>query len=180
MSITEANYDRQDAYLETGRAPVDELDSPFRLDRRDRSLGVLGCDIATVQQTARHVLALARVALHHLGTGLEARVRHLCDGVLLMVSLVGRDERRKGREWEVDTREGDKVGLELVEIDVERAVEAQGCCDGRHDLCDEAVEVREAGLRNTELLFADIKDRLVVDLVACQDRSNVRMRRCIP
>ena len=165
MSQSKEDYTtKEQTDLEASGAPVDELDGLLGLDRRDRSLRVLGRDIATVQQTARHVLALARVALHHLGTGLEARVRHLCDGVLLMVGLVGRDERREGREREVDTREGDKVGLELVEVDIERAVEAQGRCDGRHDLCDEAVEVREAGLRNAEPCLADVEDGFIVNL----------------
>jgi hypothetical protein len=45
---------RQATNLETGRAPVDELDSSLSLDAGYSSLGVFGCDVATVQQCAGH------------------------------------------------------------------------------------------------------------------------------
>ena len=35
-------------------------------------MNVLGDDITTVQQTSRHVLAVARIAFHHLVVGLKA------------------------------------------------------------------------------------------------------------
>ena len=76
-------------YLEAGQAPVDELNRLLRLDARDSSRGVLGDDIATVEQAAGHVLALTGVALDHLVTLLEARVGHVENGVLFMGGLLG-------------------------------------------------------------------------------------------
>ena len=81
-----------------------------------------------------------------------------------MVGLVRGEERRKRRDREVDTREGDEVGLELVQVDVQRTIEAERRGDRGDNLSDQAVQVREAGLGDVELVLADIEDRLVVDL----------------
>lgn len=81
-----------------------------------------------------------------------------------MVSLVGREKGRIRSDGEMNTGEGHQVGLELVQVDVEGAVEAERRGDRGHDLRDQAVQVREAGLRDVEPVLADIEDRLVVDL----------------
>ena len=151
-------------YVEASQAPVDEPNRLLGLDARDGGRSVLGDDVATVEQAARHVLALVGVALDHLVAGLEARERHLGDGVLLVVRLVGGEERSEASDREVDTREGHQVRLELVEIDVQGAVESEGRGDGGDDLRDQAVEVGVAWLGDAETLLADIEDRLVVDL----------------
>ena len=75
------------------------------------------------------VLALAGVALDHLVSCLEARVGHLGDGVLFVGCLGGGDDGGVGGEGEVDTGVGDQVGLELVQVNVEGAVESEGCSD---------------------------------------------------
>merc|ERR1711912_206733 len=54
-----------DTTLEAGRAPVDELDGALGLDGSDGSVDILGDDVATVHHAARHVLAVARIALGH-------------------------------------------------------------------------------------------------------------------
>ena len=131
-----------DAALEAGRAPVDELDRALGLDGRDRGVDVLRHDVATVHEAARHVLAVARVALGHHAGRLEHRVGDLGDRELLVVRLLGRDDRRVRREHEVDARVRHEVGLEFGDVDVERAVEAERRRERRADLCDEAVEVR--------------------------------------
>lgn len=114
-----------DTELEASRAPVDELDGPLGLESGDGSVGVVGDDVTAVQQARGHVLAVAGVALDHLVVGLEARHGHLLDRVGLVSGLGGRDDGRVGDEREVDTRVRDQVGLELVEIDVERAIETK-------------------------------------------------------
>lgn len=114
-----------DTELEASRAPVDELDGPLGLERGDGSVGVVGDDVTAVQQARGHVLAVAGVALDHLVVGLEARHGHLLDRVGLVGGLGGRDDGRVGDKREVDTRVRDQVGLELVEIDVERAIETE-------------------------------------------------------
>ena len=81
-----------------------------------------------------------------------------------MVSLVGGDEGRETGNREVDTRERHQVGLELVQVNVEGAVEAQRRRHRGDNLGDQAVKVDEAGLQNVELVLADIEDRLVVNL----------------
>ena len=120
--------------------------------RRDKKLSVLT------------VLALARIALDHLVASLEAGEGHFRDRVLLVVGLVGGDERREAGDGELDTRERNEVRLELVQVDVQGAVETKRGGDRRHDLRNQAVQVDEAGLRNVELVLADIEDRLVVNL----------------
>ena len=42
-----------------------------------------------------------------------------------MMSLLGGDDGSESGEGEVDTREGHKVGLELVQINVERTIETE-------------------------------------------------------
>jgi hypothetical protein len=58
--------------LEASRAPINELDGTLRLESGDSGVNVLGHNIATVQQTGSHVLAIARITFYHLVVGLEA------------------------------------------------------------------------------------------------------------
>ena len=51
--------------------------------------------------------------------------------------LLSRDDRRIGDEGEVNSWVGHQVGLELVQIDVQGAIEPQGSRDGRDDLADQ-------------------------------------------
>jgi hypothetical protein len=101
-----------DTELETGRAPVDELDGTLGLDGSNGRVDVLGDDVTAVEEGASHVLALARVALDHLVVGLEARVGELGNRVGLVGRLGRRDDRGVGREREVDTGEGNLRGRE--------------------------------------------------------------------
>jgi hypothetical protein len=120
-----------DTKLEASRAPVDELDSSLGLKGGNGGVGVVGDDVTTVQQAGGHVLAVAGVTLDHLVVGLEARHGHLLDGVGLVGSLGGRDNGRVGNQREVDSGVRDQVGLELIQIDVEGAVESERGGDGR-------------------------------------------------
>mmetsp|Transcript_13339 Transcript_13339/g.19237 ORF Transcript_13339/g.19237 Transcript_13339/m.19237 type:complete len:474 (-) Transcript_13339:76-1497(-) len=151
-----------DTALEAGGAPVDELDGALGLDGGDRGVDVLGDDVTAVHQAARHVLAVAGIALSEHGAGLEDRVGDLCDGELLVVRLLGRDDRGVGRKHEVDTRVGHQVGLELGDVDVEGAIEAEGGREGRHDLRDDAVEVGVRRALDVEAAAAHVVDGLVV------------------
>jgi len=82
--------------LKAGGTPVNELDVALGLDGSDGVVDVLGHHITTIEQAARHVLAVARITLHHLVRWLEARVGDLGDAVLLVVSLLRRHHRRVG------------------------------------------------------------------------------------
>lgn len=130
------------------------------LDRRNGGVAVLRDDISTVKEAAGHVLALAGVALDHLVRRLEARVSHLRDRILLVVGLVRREDRRVRREGEVDTREGNQVGLELVEIDIEGSVEPEGRGNGRDDLGDKPVEVGVRRRLDAKVAAADLVDAM--------------------
>lgn len=152
-----------DTELESGRAPVNELDGALGTDVGNGGVDVLGDNVSTVKETACHVLAAAGVALDHLVVGLEARDGHLGDRVGLVEGLLGGDDRSVGGEGEVDTGEGDKVGLELVEVDVEGAVKAERGSDRRDDLSDKTVKVGERRRGNAEVATANVVDSLVVD-----------------
>ena len=110
------------------------------------------------------VLALTGVALDHLVASLEAGEGHVSDRVLFVVRLLRGDDGCEGGKGEVNTREGHQVGLELVQVDVERAIETQRSGDGGDDLSDETVQVGEARLVNAETLLANVVNRLVIDL----------------
>ena len=91
-----------DANLEASRAPIDELDCPLRLERRDSHMDVLRNDIATVEQTSCHVLAIAWVALDHLVVGLKAGHGDLLHRVGFVRGFGGRHDRGVGGKREVD------------------------------------------------------------------------------
>ena len=80
-----------------------------------------------------------------------------------MVGLSGRDDWGEGSEGEVDTGEGYQVGLELVQVDVQRTIESKGSGDRRDNLGNQTVEVREAWGGNSQVLLANVIDGLVVD-----------------
>lgn len=119
--------------FETSWAPVDELDGTLGLKSCDSAVDVVWHDIATVQQACCHILSVAWIALNHLVVWLKARHGHLLDGVGLVGCLGSGDDRSISDEREMDTWVWDQVGLELVEIDVEGTVEAEGCGDGGDD-----------------------------------------------
>ena len=152
-----------DADLEAGWAPVDELDGSLGLDDGDGGVDVLWNDVTAVHHAARHVLALAWIALdHHVG-GLEAAVGDFSDGELFVVRLLSRDKWGVGAEWEVDSLERNEVGLELRQIDVQSAVETEGSSDTRDHLSDDTVKVGVGAVLNVEVAVADIVHSLVID-----------------
>jgi hypothetical protein len=80
----------------------------------------------------------------------------------------------------VDTRVRDQVGLEFVEINVQRTIETKGGSDGRddwsmlgiefksdamygHTLGDQTVQVDIVGALKTKVSSADVIDSLVID-----------------
>ena len=65
--------------------------------------------------------------------------------LMLVVGLLGGDDRSIGDQGEVDPGVGHQVGLELSQVDVEGAVEAEGGRDGGHDLADQTIEVGVGG-----------------------------------
>lgn len=114
-----------DTQLEASRTPVDELDGALGLEGGDSSVGILGHDITTVQQASSHVLAISGVTLDHLVVRLKAGHSHLLNRVGLVGSLGSGNNGSVGDKREVNTWVRHQVGLELVQVDVQGAIEAQ-------------------------------------------------------
>ena len=151
-----------DTALETSGRPVDELDGTLGLDGGHRRVDVLGHNITTVHQAARHVLTVTGVTLDHHGGGLEDGVGDLGDGQLLVVRLLGGDDRRVRGHAEVDTRVRDQVGLELGDVNVQGTVETQRRGERRDALRDQAVEVGVGRALDVQGAAADVVQGLVV------------------
>ena len=66
-----------DTALETGWAPVDELNSSLGLDGGDSGVDILGDDITSVHEAACHVLSVSWVTFGHHGCWLESGVGNL-------------------------------------------------------------------------------------------------------
>jgi len=114
-----------DADLEAGRTPVDELNGALGLESGDGTMGILGHDISTVEQTGGHVLSITRVALDHLVVGFEAGHGNFLNRVRLVRSLGGGDHGRVCNQGEVDAWIWHQIRLELVQVNVKRTIEAE-------------------------------------------------------
>merc|ERR1711990_416629 len=152
-----------DTALETGGAPVDELDGPLGLDGSNGGVDILGDDITTVHKAAGHVFTVTGVALGHHGCGLEGGVGDLGNGELLVVGLLSGDDGSVRGKHEMDPGVGDEVGLELSDINVEGTIEPEGGGEGGDDLGDESVEVGVGGPLDVEVAAADVVHGLVVE-----------------
>jgi hypothetical protein len=63
-----------------------------------------------------------------------------------------------------------QVGLELVEIDVQRAIKSQRSSDGGNNLSDQPVQVRKTGGGDVEVLLANVVNGFVVNLYQSQTK----------
>ena len=151
-----------DANLEASGTPVHKLDGALGLDGSNGSIDVLGHDISTIQHAAGHVLAVARVTLHHLVGRLETGVSDFSHAQLLVVCFLGRNDGGIGHQGEMDSRVWHQVGLELGKIHIEGTIESEGGSDGRHNLTNETVEIGIGRSLDVQVPAADIVDSLVV------------------
>lgn len=94
---------------------------------------------------------LLRLALDHHGRRLEDGHRDLSHGQLLVVGLLGRDDRSIGREHEVDARVRHQVRLELRDVHVQGSIEAKAGRQGTDDLGDQAVQIGVRGALNVQV-----------------------------
>ena len=112
MIPTYTYYDgqiREQIYLESCRTPVHELDTPLRLDGGDSMVDIFryyvtseikdfvtfGKQRLPVEQTDSHVLAIARIALHHLVVRFEAHISDVVYGQSFMIRLKQNKEYKK-------------------------------------------------------------------------------------
>jgi hypothetical protein len=91
---------------------------------------------------------------------LEGDIR---DTEALVLTLGGRDDRRVADEGVVDTGVRNQISLELVEIDVESTIEAEGRGDRADDLGNKAVQMLIGRARNVEVATANVVHGLVID-----------------
>ena len=111
--------------LKTSWTPVDELDGAFAFYGGNGGIDVFGCNIATVEHAASHVLTTTRITLNHLVTRFETSCCDISHGHFLMSDSFSRHDWCVGNEWEVNPWVRHQIGLEFSEIDVESAVETQ-------------------------------------------------------
>lgn len=81
----------------------------------------------------------------------------------LVTTPLGRDNRRITNQRIVNTRVRHQVRLELIQIDIQRAIEPQRARDRTDDLRDQPVQVLEAGPLDVKVAPADVVHGLVVD-----------------
>jgi hypothetical protein len=164
--VTTRNHSRRlvvDTALEASRAPIDELHSSLGLDGSDSGVHVLGDNITSEHHAAGHELTVARIALSkHVGR-FEDSVGDLGNRELLVVRLLGRDDRCVRGKHKMNTGVWHQVGLELSNIDVKGTIEAKRSSEGRHDLTDETVEVGVGRSLDIKRSSAHVVEGLIIE-----------------
>ena len=87
----------------------------------------------------------------------------VADFEALVRALLGRDDGSVADQRVVDTRVWHKIGLELVQVDIESSIEAQARGDGADDLSYQTVEMLIVGARDIQAATADVVDSFVVN-----------------
>jgi len=152
-----------DTALETGWAPIDELDGSLGLDGGNSGVDILRDDITSVHQTASHILSVSWIALNHHRGWLEDGVGDFSNGQLFVVGLFSRDDWSIRGKHEMDSWVWHQVGLEFSDIDVKGTIESQRGGKGRDGLGDQSVQVGVGWSLNVQLSSADIVDSFVIE-----------------
>ena len=150
--------------------PNIEHKKPFSFDVLNGCVDFFGDDISPIVHGAGHVLSVPGVAASHHLVGLEGGVGDFCHGQIFMVGLFCGDDGGVGGKHEVDAGVGNQVGLELVEVDVEGAVEAQRGSQGGNHLADQPVPVGVGGALHVQQPTTNVVGCLVV-----QYHSHIRV-----
>lgn len=122
-----------DTNLETSGTPVDKLDGLFGPDSSNCRMDFLGNDVTAVKQTGCHVFAVLRVTFDHLVVWIETGQCHFADSVCFMGSPGVLCNGCIGKHGEMNTRERNKVGLELGQINIKIATETDRCRNRRYN-----------------------------------------------
>ena len=152
-----------DSALETGWAPVNELNGSLGLDGGDGGVDILWDDISSVHKAASHVFSVSWIALGHHGGWLEGRVGDLSDGELLVISFLGGDNWGIGRKHEMDSWIWHQVSLEFGDINVKGTIESEGSGKGGDNLGNKSVKVGVGWSLDIEVSSADIINGFVID-----------------
>merc|ERR1712176_825449 len=130
-----------DATFEPSGAPVHKLDRTLCLDRRNRSVHILGHNVTAVHHAVRHVLSMARIALHEHRCWLKDAHCDLSHGELLMVGLLGGDDGCVTGKHEVNAWVRHKVGLKLCDIHIQGSIKAKRRGQAGDNLAKKTVQV---------------------------------------
>jgi len=152
-----------DSALETGWAPVNELNGSLGLDGGDGGVDILWDDISSVHEAASHVFSVSWIALGHHGGWLEGRVGDLGDRELLVISFLGGDNWGIGRKHEMDSWIWDQVSLEFGDINVKGTIESEGSGKGGDNLGNKSVKVGVGWSLDIEVSSADIINGFVIN-----------------
>lgn len=93
---------------------------------------------------------------------LEARLRYLLCRQVGERAPVDRNERRVCAEREVDSRIGHKIRLKLDHVDVYRSGETKRSRATRHNLRDDAIEIRVSWAADFQVRTANVVNGFVV------------------
>lgn len=152
-----------DADLEGRRRPFDEADRFFAFDVADGVIDFRWLHISAVEHHAADVFASPRIAFHELCVWVEAGLGDLLRREVRQGALVGWHQRRVSAEREVNARVGHEVRLELRHVDVDGPREAQRRSTARHDLGDDAIEIRVRRVLHLQIRSANVVNRFVVE-----------------
>jgi hypothetical protein len=154
-----------DSALESGRTPVNELNSALILDSSHGGLDVRWSNISTVHETTRHELSVGGVALGKKRSGLS----HDSSGQLsnresLMECLSTRHKRSVSRDEHVETRVWNENSGEVIDVYVQGSLETKGSGQGRNNLSNESVKVLVRRTLNVEGSSAHVVKGLVIKI----------------
>ena len=92
----------------------------------------------------------------------------------LVTALLGTNNRRITDQRIMNSRIRNQIGLEFIQIDIKRTIEAQGTCNAANNLRDQSVEVIERWTRDIQITAADIIHSFIVNqecAIAVLDRT---------
>jgi len=73
--------------LESGGAPIDELDGSLGLDGGNRSVDILGDDVTSVKHRASHIFTVSGVAFGHHRGGFKSGVGDFSNAELFVIGF---------------------------------------------------------------------------------------------
>ena len=118
-----------DSNFEASWAPVHKMNMLLGLDFGYACVHIPGRDIASVQQTTRHVLPCFRVTFHHLVLRFEHTGCDLVSGNFFMIRLLHGEDWGVTGQWKVNAGVWNQVGLEFVQVDVQLSYKSKRMID---------------------------------------------------
>mmetsp|Transcript_33652 Transcript_33652/g.54772 ORF Transcript_33652/g.54772 Transcript_33652/m.54772 type:complete len:474 (-) Transcript_33652:67-1488(-) len=151
--------------LEASRAPLHKRRLLVRLQPLHRRVRLFRLHIATIIHRNSHIFVLFRIKISNLGKKVARRETRLRDGlhiILLRFRFLRCHHRRHRRNHEMQTREGHQVGLELVEVHIQFALETQRRRHRRNHFGDQSVQVVVRRSFAIQPFLANLVNRFVV------------------